>query len=717
MIVLGTVVALLLALLPIAVFVVLRSRAERPIWLFALDIPAALAIDLVLTVLVARFVVLDVAAWITKGLWLAAGLAIYLHGRRRGWRIRRPAALTNAVLFQVLAVGLVGLGVSLMMSRPCAIWDRQFHVPLTTSLRGQLTPFHAVYEPWKKLNYHYGADLYAACLQAYSFGMLHASHALSWVHDISFFWFGVGTALVLRQMGLRSTVLNVLVFLVMLLAAPVTPIQGEHRPFFAGYSLVSFLSISFRPYVGMAAMATLPFLAIPLVRLRELERDVPLREIAPPLIACVPLLLIVDEFIVGILGLGLGAVWLLYPRVLAPTRARGALLFAGLAAALVFGIAVMNGTVALGAPRYPLKLVFPRSPGFYSDPLALSTELGLRYFVSDLFPILVLMLGGALLLLRNRDRVHVGTYLVYAVVSGVAVFFFSTLVYNGSGLQNHRFVTVPLLFAPLFVAAWLLPRPGGHARLTGVLEVALVLSVSLSAASGLAYLGEKAPNDCRSGDMSLAFYRTNCRAATGGGLVTEKTRPLYGDPSILYLYAGCRPGFMTGPVSGMDGHDLKVGKARMGIDALKEMHAERRFLRPDAPLTTICDRAPSGDPACAKLTATQGACKPAGTQLLSCSDVARGPRRVGQVVCPAYTRARGASGAGGRRGVATRRAAVILELATVRGQKGWLDQAHAREPALEGGAEHAEAVLHAAAERDRRRVVEVLRRAGDLGDA
>ena len=37
--------------------------------------------------------------------------------------------------------GLLGLGLSLRLSIPYAIWDRQWHIPLVASLRGQRAPF------------------------------------------------------------------------------------------------------------------------------------------------------------------------------------------------------------------------------------------------------------------------------------------------------------------------------------------------------------------------------------------------------------------------------------------------------------------------------------------------------------------------------------------------------------------------------------------------
>src|SRR4051812_26936448 len=98
----------------------------------------------------------------------------------------------------------------------------------------------------------------------------------------------------------------------------------------------------------------------------------------------------------------------------------------------------------------------------------------------------------------------------------------------------------------------------------------MALAVFLSAASGLDWFGGTANSDCRAGDVSLSFYKTNCRTDVGARLGNEPTRPMYFDPEIEYLYLGCRPASTVGPANSMDGHDIKGGKATLGIAALRE---------------------------------------------------------------------------------------------------------------------------------------------------
>lgn len=616
---LGVLSAVFWTLVPIAVFLVLRSRAGRPSWWAALDIPAALALDLVATVVVSRFVFLDNAVWIVKGAWVALGGVVFLYRRRKGWRPSWPTELPAEAVGQALLLGVIGLLLSLLMTRSCAIWDRQWHVPSLTSMRGQVAPFFTVYEPWKSLHYHYGGNLMAASLQASSFAILHASHGLSLVHDICSFWFGVTLTLLLRKLGLKHTTLLVLSLLVMLFASPVVPMEGEHRTWFGGYSTTNWMSLSFRPHVALAALMTVPFLAAPLIRLTELELDVDWRALCLPLSICVPLMLIVDEFALGTLGLGLAAVWILFPRVFATSRLRGLFLFAGLGLGMAFGIAIMQGTISPGAPSYPLTLVVPRSPGFYVPSLGLGTAQGLRYFVSDLLPILAVLFGGALLLFRTRHPLLVGSLVLYGILTGVSVFFFSALQYNGSGLQNHKFIIGLMLFCPLFLVAWLIPRAGMHLRYAGIPEIGMSLAVFLGAASGLDWLGGIANSDCRTGDVSLSFYDTNCRTDVGARVGNEATRAMYFDPAIEYLYVGCRPAYTVGPANSMDGHDIKAGKATLGIAGLREIAHEPRFQPLDKDTTVVCSSEASSDPACRLLKKTPGACKPAGTMVEMCT--------------------------------------------------------------------------------------------------
>jgi hypothetical protein len=442
------------------------------------------------------------------------------------------------------------------------------------------------------------------------------------VHDFSFFWFGVCTALVLRRLGYRHLTLLGLVFLAMLLAGPVVMLVGEKRTWFPGYSTTNWFSLSYRPHISLAALVSLAFIAGPLIRLRELDRDQPLTDLAVPLAACAAAMLVVDEISIATIGVGLGVLWLAYPRVFAPTRRQGLLVMGALAGAVVFGVLFLKGAIAPGAPSYPLSLVFPRSPGFYTAPQRLDTGAGFRLFIADLLPILAAFFGGAALLARTRDAAMRGAWLLFAAITALSVYVFATLSYNGSGLENHRFIIMPMLFTPLFVAAWLVPREGSRARLTGLVELIMLAAIGLGAASSIDWFGGGNPgggaiNDCRVGEIDVAYYRTDCRGETGGGVVTSRAKATYVDPAVLYLYAGCRPTFIAGPAVGRDGHDVKMGTARAGLDALADVSRDARFGAATTDLDLVCDSQQAGDPACAAARAA-GVCKSSGSAVLRC---------------------------------------------------------------------------------------------------
>ncbi len=624
MIALGVVSVLVATTFPVAILLVLNARKDRPVWQIAMDVPAAIAIDLSLVLVLSRLFVLDIASWVAKAVWLVVAIGVLVYRKRTGRNMPAwPTELSLQLLLRALLLGAIGLGISLTMSRSCAIWDRQFHIPLTASLRGQVAPFVNVYEPWKTLFYHYGGDLYGANMQAYSFGILHASHTLSLIHDCCFFWLGVCVALVLHGAGQRRSFVAAAVFLAMLLSGPVTMLDGNKaRP--SPYSLVNFICLSFRPHVPLAILLNLPFIALPLVRLKELRREVSLYDLLLPLGACTGISMITDEFSVGALGLSLGVLWLIQPRVFGRTRKQGILLFVGLALSMVLATVLFKGTLAPGAPHYPIGLVAPRLPGYYQPSVPLTEVRGRFLFFTDLLPILGVFAGGLLMLIRTRDTQFVGTFVAYAALTLVSVLLFTTLVYNGTGLQNHRFITVPMLFGPMIASVWLLPRAKNSSPLSGFPGILMMVAIGLGAATSFEWLaGGDAYGGCiDSGLGGQKFYDTDCRAEVGSHLVTQRTATMYVEPSLVYRFAGCRPTYVAGPVQNMDGHDLKQGIARMGLDALREIDGDPRFLAADASVAVVCPTTGSTDRAC-RFLKKAGTCSPSGTRSEMCTMTAQ----------------------------------------------------------------------------------------------
>ncbi len=593
MLLIGVISALAMALIPIVVVLFLTCRRDKPAWQLALNVPAAVAYDLLLILLLARLMPLDAAAWVSKAMWIFYGITVLSLRRRQGKITAWPIELSLPVCSRALAAAVIALMVSLTISRPYAVWDREWHIPFVTSLRGETAPFVVLYEPWKPLFYHFGGHVVAAAFQTYSFGTVHSCHALSLVHDFAFFWFGACLALVLTSAGIGRVTVIVMVLLAMLFAGPVLNIWGPaYPPKSVGYSVPNFLTTSFRPHPSVAAMFMLPFVALPLCRLRKLARKISVGEVLFPLAPCAAALVVTDEFSVGLLGLSLGAIWLVRPGILGETRWSGFYVFVGLSAALILAFLVLKGAIGPGAPHYRVKFVVPQSPGFYSPSVPLTTPLGRQTFVTDLCVILSVFVGGFLLLVAKPDDATVGGMAGFATLSAIAIGLFCTFTYyNGDGIQAHRFVMAPMLFSPLFATFWLLPRPSHRPRITSLPALLMLGAIILGANTTLQWLAN-ASAELTAHQMfpgKSRFYETNCRTASGGRTFSGKTETVYADATIVYLYAGCRPVFLSGPEIGMDSHEQKVGMPRSGLDALREL----RFV----PNVTRCARGCLGDSA------------------------------------------------------------------------------------------------------------------------
>jgi hypothetical protein len=228
----------------------------------------------------------------------------------------------------------------------------------------------------------------------------------------------------------------------------------------------------------------------------------------------------------------LGVVWLWKPRVFGQDRKQGLIFFGGLALSMAVAATLFKGTIGVGAPHYDLHFGAPRSPGYYTPSLLLSTHEGLNYFLWDLLPILGVLIGGVLLVVRSRDLLLRGTFLAFGTMTVVGIVLFATLLYNDGGLQNHRFVTAPMVFGPMLAAIWLLPRSEAPSVVSGFPGLLMMLAIALGSlttfewlSGGGAYLG------CI--DMGLdgqRFYDVDCRKETGAGVVTQRAKPTYVEP-------------------------------------------------------------------------------------------------------------------------------------------------------------------------------------------
>lgn len=587
----ATLVASVLFLIPVFSLFAAKARRDRELWEIALDIPFAVAIDLLSVLLLSKFVPLQIAALVSRPLWIAAAALVMLRRKRKGDAPSWPSALGAAELWIVALCSFAAILLSLQLSRPYAIWDRFWHIPLVSSMRGQTNPFFNVYEPTVKLYYHFSGNALAAMLQALSFAVVHASFALSIAHDIMFGLTGACLALLFRAWGLRRSLIVALAVLGVLLIGPPTVLRaGEGRPE-GGYSYLNFLVMSYRPHVSVAALLLVGFAGAILVRLRGKNSavSIPLSKTAPVLIGCTALLGITDEASIGTVGLALGLTWLAVPDVVAPKRLSGILIFLGLALALALPNVLLSAALSPGAHSLDVGIVPWRSPGYHNPVLPLSTEAGRWMLFLDLLPMIAVLFAGLLRLRKRRDQAMVGSVLLYGVLLLISALLLTRIEIDHSPYEAHRFMTAISLLTPVFGLSWIGPfsqNEGRSTRPATLGPVLVLVAIGLCAVPTLEWIQGVAPKRAHKHevhDKRRNLFTINCRKATGATLL-DRPKPVYMAPSIWYLYAGCRPVFSIPTPSGH--WTMKIGPPKLSEGALSDLH--RGMVKADEMLEVLC---------------------------------------------------------------------------------------------------------------------------------
>jgi hypothetical protein len=582
-------VGVTLLLAPVALFVAVRLEPGRPLALAALDVPLAVAIDVLSVLLVARVLTLEWATVVSRVVWATAGsFALW---QRRGRAVAGLRAVPVAAWATALFAAAAAVLVSRTMSVPHAVWDRQWHIPLATSLRGERVPFFNVYENRGRLFYHYSGDALAAMVQTLSFAHVHISNALSRVHDAMFGLVGLFLGLLLPAFGRRSLVGIAAVLLASLLGGPANLLREGDARAQAGYSITNLLTLSFRPHVSLSYLLILGFAAALLLPMAE--KDVTPAAARPALCAVTGLLMLTDETSLGLLGLMAGAVWLLEPRALGGSRARGAAVLVALAAIMAVVVLVYGGTLGRGAPRQTATLVDWQLPGFYQAAVPLAEERGRRLLLIDLMAVFGTLAVGALLAVASRSKLAGRVFAAYAAVAVPALLCFTRLNLNGDSLEVHRFATAPMLLAPFF-AFLLLARaardaatPAFARSAAGAIAFVSLAAPAFSTIEWLAGPADSALEASKGFWGTDHFYTTDCRAAVGAK-IGDPTRPTYVTQDLWYLYAGCRPLVAPGPEAGhgQDRHELLIGMPDVGPNALRRLHA---WLGPGDSLAAYCN--------------------------------------------------------------------------------------------------------------------------------
>ncbi len=608
-------------LLPILLFVGLRLRRGREPWEIGLDIPLAVSVDLLLVLCLALVMRLGTATLVSRAAYVALSIGIVaVRRRRRGARSAWPGALGVRACLQIACGGLLAVGLSLWLSRTYVIWDRGWHIPLVTSMLGQKLPFKNVFNLHEVLHYHFAADVQAAMLQALSLSVLHSSLALSLLHEIHFALTALVLGCFLLQWGYRRAGAFVLGTAALLLTGPTHLFREGIRTPQEGHSVVSFLSFSFRPATGLAALLILGFAGAIVTRIGGRD-DLPLHKTALPMCACAAALAITDETSLGLLGLTLGLTWLYAPRVVHERRAVGVLVFLALLAALVLPNLAFSAALASGGEHHVFRLVPWRSPGYYRPVLPLSTASGRLMLFYDLLGPGTVGVGAVLhvVLRRRRGRVLLGAF--FATLLAISVFLLTRADIDKAPAESHRFVSAAFLLGP-FVALALMskrfaviagvPRPDPWRASTYLMAAGMAAAAcsTLDWAQSFAPTWATRPVNFGAEDL----YRVNCRTMMGARPETT-ARSTYVASSIYYLASGCIPMFTPGYVNDSAWKSLTIG---LPLASDKGLAAIRKDEPAGAPVPAICPTPPQkGEAICAGAEAKH-ACQKIGTAAMGC---------------------------------------------------------------------------------------------------
>jgi hypothetical protein len=593
------VLSIFLYLLPAAVVFLARACVGREPHVAALDLATTVSLDLLSVVLLSKLVTLELATLGSRAAWLcAAGPVVYR--RRVELRTWARSVRWRACLVPVCVVALLVM-LSVHISTLCGIWDRYWHIPLTSSLRGQHAPFFNVYERADRpLYYHYAGNVAGAMLQSLSFDHLHTSAALCRAHDVFFGLFGLVLTGVAPSFGARRLSLMLTVGLGMVLAGPVTLLsEGLTRPEL-GRATIPLFSLSFRPHVSLAFVLILGFVGALLIPLLSDGRT-SARSTRPCLISCTALLVLSDETSLALLGLLFAVVWFLSPTALGESRREGALVGILLLGAILGTVLVFGGSFSPGSPRQHLLLVAPRVPGFMQTAVPLEGATGWWVFILEFWGVLLALLSGCICTVLTRRRAVAVLFIGYAALAALGIGALTVLEINGGGTECHRFATLPMLLAPLCTLFFATrPELASSFEQGALVKVPTALALTLPAFSSLEWVYGLGSSICARYGMAI-YAETDCRAQMGARF-GQKPVIAYVEPSFWYEFAGCRPLNAPSPNTG-GGNDVSVGWPEHGWGAVTKLQTWQG----DEPIVAYCLRE-NPDTVCRQALADANSC-------------------------------------------------------------------------------------------------------------
>jgi hypothetical protein len=606
--------ALGLYLLPHAVFVLAlqRWRPADP-WARSLDLASAVALDALLVVALSWLVPFDRAVLAVR-LLAALALPLVLVRAPRPQPLPHPAAVLALL---ALAAGVVAL--HLPLSWRLVMWDRDWHIALASSIRTSRLPFDNVFLPSTQLRYHYLADAQAAMLQVLSFQRLHPATAFSLAHDL--FLYGASALLVvaascagLKPYGLgdpRPSLRSVLAWpaalalpLPLIFASPFTlrnvpaaerftTLDSAHL---CGRSFLGFTTLAYRPHVAMATFLLVAVASAVLLRARADadDRDAPRSALA--MVSAAGALALLDEASLALVAGALGLTWILVPRAVHPSRWRGALVVAAVAAALPLVSRGLAGSLSPGGPAAVVEVIPARHLALFEGVVPFTDRARFWEVAKyDWFPFYTTALGLALAAAWTRRRDLVAAFVFVTALTVAGVLASLKVEVNHDASEGHRFLTAAMVLTAA-VGAFVV----GAARGAFLVRAGLAAALSLSALSGWAWCQSFLRQRFQPGMVprerawagAADPFLMNCEVNLGA---PRRSRPPveYVEASIAVRYSGCERVRLPGRPSTWS---LTVVGPTFGGEARAQLMAAPEADQPEA---VVCASDPAGrEPVC-----------------------------------------------------------------------------------------------------------------------
>ena len=189
-----------------------------------------------------------------------------------------------------------------------------------------------------------------------------------------------------------------------------------------GHSFLGFTTLAYRPHVVVATFFLVAVASAVLLRARPDadDRDAPRSTLA--MVASAAALALLDEASLALLAGALGITWLLVPRAVHPSRWRGALVVAAVAAALPLVSRGFAGSLSPGGPASVVQVVPARHIALFEGVVPFTDRAHFWEVAKlDWLPLYatVLCLAVAAAWTRRRDAVAAFVFVTAATVAAV----------------------------------------------------------------------------------------------------------------------------------------------------------------------------------------------------------------------------------------------------------------------------------------------------------